>query len=168
MALLRDFHAHMEGAVFDHHGTLHKFLGDGIMATFGTPEPGPDDAANALACARDMLARMDRWNEKRLAENKETVPLSIGLHYGNVVLGDIGSERLLEFAVIGDAVNVASRLEELTRDLGTRLIVSDALMEAIPSSDTAAREDLAGTLALRQQVALRGRDNPITVWTAAD
>lgn len=168
MALLRDFHAHMEGAVFDHHGTLHKFLGDGIMATFGTPEPGPDDAANALSCARDMLARMDRWNEKRRAENKETVPLSIGLHYGNVVLGDIGSERLLEFAVIGDAVNVASRLEELTRDLGTRLIVSDALMEAIPPSDTAAGEDLPGTLALRQQVALRGRDNPITVWTAAD
>lgn len=167
MALLRDFHAHMEGAVFDHQGTLHKFLGDGIMATFGTPEPGPDDATNALACARDMLARMDRWNEERLAEGREIIPLSIGLHYGNVILGDVGSERLLEFAVIGDAVNVASRLEELTRDLGTRLIVSDALIDAIPTSSEGGGNELLGTLTARQAVPLRGRDDPISVWTDA-
>jgi adenylate cyclase len=164
MALLRDFHAHMESAVFDHQGTLHKFLGDGIMATFGTPEPGPDDAANALTCARDMLTRMDTWNEKRRASGKEAVELSIGLHYGNVILGDIGSERLLEFAVIGDAVNVASRLEELTRQMGTRLVVSNALVEAI-KRDRSAEQALLQSLTPHQPQTLRGRDDPISVWT---
>lgn len=164
MALLRDFHAHMEGAVFDHQGTLHKFLGDGIMATFGTPEPGPDDARNALACAHDMLARMALWNEARCAEGKEPVTLSIGLHYGNVILGDIGSERLLEFAVIGDAVNVASRLEELTRELGTALVVSEALIKAIETSGDPDREALLSPLSARDPMPLRGRDDPIAVW----
>lgn len=165
MDLLRDFHTHMEGAVFDHQGTLHKFLGDGIMATFGTPEPGPDDARNALACAHDMLARMTRWNEQRLAENREPVTLSIGLHYGNVILGDIGSERRLEFAVIGDAVNVASRLEELTRDLGTSLVVSGALVEAITASDDKTEGKGPDGLTAREPLPLRGRDDPISVWT---
>lgn len=169
MSLLRDFHAHMEAAVFDHRGTLHKFLGDGIMATFGTPEPGPDDAANALACARDMLARMDSWNKEREGANQESVNLSIGIHYGNVVLGDIGSERLLEFAVIGDAVNVASRLEELTRDLGTRLVVSDTLVEAIKaapiSPDTPNTNDtLLTSLSAAAPLSLRGRDGLVSLW----
>lgn len=170
MSLLRDFHAHMEGAVFDHQGTLHKFLGDGIMATFGTPEPGPEDAANALACARDMLARMDTWNEQRRAAGSEAVNLSIGLHYGNVILGDIGSERLLEFAVIGDAVNVASRLEELTRDLDTRLVVSNTLVDAIKAAPgaTGATEALLASLSPTQPLTLRGRDDPVSVWTRQD
>lgn len=170
MSLLRDFHAHMEGAVFDHRGTLHKFLGDGIMATFGTPEPGPDDAANALACAHDMLVRMDSWNTERAALGLEAVNLSIGVHYGNVILGDIGSERLLEFAVIGDAVNVASRLEELTRDLDTRLVVSDTLVEAIKaapaaSSSTIGIDALLASLTAAAPASLRGRDDPVSVWT---
>lgn len=168
MQLLRDFHRRMESAVFYHKGTLHKFLGDGIMATFGTPEPTPADAGNALACAQGMLNEMDRWNEERAKEGKEAVILSIGLHYGNVVLGDIGSERLLEFAVIGDAVNVASRLEEVSRDLGTRLVVSDALVEAIPATDKVNGRGPADALAARDPLTLRGRDSPIAVWTSAD
>lgn len=167
MSLLRDFHAHMEGAVFDHRGTLHKFLGDGIMATFGTPDPGPDDAANALACAGDMLARMDSWNKEREGANQEAVNLSIGIHYGNVILGDIGSERLLEFAVIGDAVNVASRLEELTRGLDTRLVVSDTLVEAIKAASGTSETDhtLLSSLTATAPLSLRGRDDPVSVWT---
>jgi adenylate cyclase len=126
MDLLRGFHARMAEAVFRHQGTLDKFIGDGLMATFGTPEPGPDDAARALACARDMLATLDAWNRERAAAGEPPLAVGIGLHLGPVTTGDIGGAARFEFAVIGDTVNVASRLERLTRELGTPLVVSDA------------------------------------------
>ena len=162
---LREFHARMERAVFDHHGTLDKFLGDGLMATFGTPEPGPQDASNALACAAAMLKAVDQWNQERDRMGAEPIRVSIGLHHGHVVIGDIGSERRLEFAVLGDAVNVASRLEGLTRELKVRVAMSGELIEA------ARRETVAGTRDLIAQVTsigareLRGRGEPVAIWT---
>ncbi len=162
VALLREFHARLEQAVFEHEGTLDKYLGDGVMATFGTPDAGPDDAANALAAARAMLANIDGWNRSRVRAGETAVRLSIGIHYGEVVLGDIGSERRLEFAVIGDVVNVASRLESLTRELGSPLVVSDALVAAVRASPTGA-PTLAGLRRAEPQH-LRGRDQPVAVW----
>src|SRR3546814_15032211 len=70
IALLRGLHARLETAVFEHEGTLDKFLGDGVMATFGTPEPGPRDAANALAAGRAMLRTVDEWNRDRSEERR--------------------------------------------------------------------------------------------------
>ena len=102
--------------MFAHGGTLDKFIGDSVMATFGTPQPGPRDAAHALACARAMLASLGVWNSERTARGEMALRAGIGLHFGPVVLGDIGDERRLEFAVLGDTVNTASRLEGLTRE----------------------------------------------------
>jgi adenylate cyclase len=127
IALLREFHLRMEQTVYEFGGTLDKYLGDGVMATFGTPHPGPQDASNALACARAMLDRVDAWNAERRRQGLEAVRIGIGAHCGQVVLGDVGSDRHIEFAVIGDAVNVASRLEALTRDVGVDIVVSDRL-----------------------------------------
>src|SRR3546814_9511924 len=100
------------------------------MATFGTPEPGPRDAANALAAGRAMLRTVEEWNRERIAAGEPPIQLSIGIHYGEVVLGNIGSERRLEFAVLGDVVNVARRLETLTRDLQCHLAACSALVTA--------------------------------------
>jgi adenylate cyclase len=163
IALLRGLHARLEAAVFEHRGTLDKYLGDGIMATFGTPEAAPDDAANALAAARAMLASIDAWNRERAARGEPPLRLSIGLHYGQVVLGDVGSARRLEFAVIGDAVNVASRLEELTRALDARLVVSDALVEQVQAGGGQRPGALAG-LERAAPRALRGRSAPVALW----
>lgn len=121
---LRAFHQRMETCVFEAEGTLDKYLGDGLMATFGTPFAGPDDTARALRCSRAMLEAVDALNLERTAQGKEPLAVSIGLHVGTVVLGDIGANRL-EFAVIGNTVNVASRMEGLTRNLNTRLVLSD-------------------------------------------
>jgi adenylate cyclase len=162
VALLREFHARLEQAVFERDGTLDKYLGDGVMATFGTPDADPDDAANALAAARAMLADIAAWNRARARAGETAVPLSIGIHYGEVVLGDIGSERRLEFAVIGDVVNVASRLESLTRELGSPLVVSDALLAAVRANPAGA-PTLAGLRRAEPQH-LRGRDQPVAVW----
>ena len=110
MQTLREFHARMEQEVFRHKGTLDKYLGDGLMATFGTPFAGNADASNALRCAQAMMAAVDRWNGERQAAGEPPICVSFGLHYGPVVLGDIGL-TCLEFAVIGSTVNAASRLE---------------------------------------------------------
>lgn len=165
VAMLREFHARMENAVFDNGGTLDKFLGDGLMATFGTPDPSPQDGANAVRCARAMQAAMDDWNGERSAHGVDPVRLSIGVHYGEVVLGEVGSERRLEFTVLGDVVNVASRLEGLTRTLATKIIISDALVKTVHAETGPAAETLLAGFTPGEQRSLRGRNNTIGVWT---
>ncbi len=125
---LRLFHERMEREVFRHGGTLDKYLGDGLMATFGTPFAGDSDAVNALRCAQAMIGSIAELNRERKNRNEPPIQVSVGLHYGQVVLGDIGFNRL-EFAVIGTAVNAASRLETLTREFGCAIVASDDLVQ---------------------------------------
>jgi adenylate cyclase len=162
MALLRDFHGRMEEEVFRHGGCLEKFIGDALLATFGVPDPGARDATDTLACARGMLAALDAWNRGRAADGLTRLRMGLGLHYGPVVAGDIGSQRSMAFATVGDTTNVTSRLQALTRELGTSLVVSGALVAAI-EREAADRALLAG-LTSRGAHALRGRDAPIELW----
>ncbi|MBM3558630.1 MAG: adenylate/guanylate cyclase domain-containing protein [Alphaproteobacteria bacterium] len=155
----------MEACVFDSDGKLDKFLGDGVMATFGTPEPGPSDPANALACARAMHAAVDEWNGRRRDAGLPPIRLSVGVHWGRVVLGDIGSERRLEFTVLGDTVNVAARIEALTRMRDCRVAVSEALVNVLRTSgDPRAGTLLDGFHDAGRQITL-GRAEPVAVWT---
>ena len=160
---LRDFHARMEREVFAHDGTLDKYLGDGLMATFGTPFAGEHDATNALSCAQAMMVAVDQWNEERAALGEPKIKASFGLHYGPAVLGDIGANRL-EFAVIGNTVNVASRVEALTRALDAELAATTELKEQVEreSADCAA---LTGGMARREGQAIRGLDRAVDIWT---
>ena len=159
IALLRDFQGRMEECAFDHRGTVDKYIGDAVMVTFGTPYPAPDDARRALACARAMLDTIAEWNRLRIAEDEPPIRIGIGIHAGPAVLGDIGSKRRLEFAVVGDTVNVASRVEGLTRSLGVDLLVSDPFLERAreAGADTSVYVDLGPQ-------ALRGREEPVRVW----
>jgi len=163
--MLRAFHRRVETAVFEHAGTLDKFLGDGVLATFGTPEPGKADAANALRCAQRIFDLVDEWNTRRIDAGFPAVRLSIGVHYGPVVVGDVGTERRLEFAVIGDTVNVASRLEESTRTIGSRMVVSNDLVDAAIRDTPEVADGLLVGLSPHKNLELRGRDQTINVWT---
>jgi adenylate cyclase len=162
IALLREFQRRVEGPVFTHGGTLDKFIGDAVMATFGTPEAGTHDATNTLLCARAVLHAMQAWSEERAAGGATPVRVGIGAHYGPCVVGDVGGERRLEFTVIGDTVNVASRLEELTRALDTPLLVSDELVAAARAEGE--DEPGAGLTAL-PPAEIRGRAGPMALWT---
>lgn len=164
MGLLREFHGRMAEAVFAHSGTLDKYVGDEVMATFGTPRPSPHDAVNALACARDMQSAIGRWNVARVAAGAPPVRIGVGVHYGPVVLGGIGGEQRFEFAVIGDTVNVASRLERLSRTLGTDLVVSDAVIQQVRHELGATAVDTLGGLQFAAGHAIRGRRAPVDVW----
>jgi len=162
---LREFHALMEQEVFRHNGTLDKYLGDGLMATFGTPFAGEADAGNALRCAQAMKAAVDRWNGERKAVGEAPIRVSFGLHYGPVVLGDIGL-TCLEFAVLGSTVNAASRLEALTRALDCALVASDDLVrQARIELDSA--EAVFRPLMAQAPQTIRGLEQPIAVWTQA-
>ncbi len=161
--LLRDFHRRVEKAVFAHGGTLDKYIGDGVMVTFGTPREGTRDAGNALLCAKTLLAEVASGNEARLARGEEPVRIGIGLHYGPVIAGDVGGDRRLEYTVIGDTVNVASRLEALTRRLDVSLLVSADLLAVARAEGALAESDLADLVEVEPQQ-VRGREGALDLW----
>jgi adenylate cyclase len=162
---LREFHARMEQEVFRYNGTLDKYLGDGLMATFGTPFAGDADASNALRCAQAMMTAVDAWNKQRAAAGEPPIRVSFGLHYGPVVLGDIGL-TCLEFAVIGATVNAASRLESLTRSLDCALVASDDLVRRAKAEVGSTDSEFQPLVAQAPQ-SIRGLEQPIAIWTQA-
>ncbi len=129
-SFLGEFRNRLSVPIGEHHGTIDKFIGDAIMAVFGIPDPGSEDAKNALDCASDMLATLERWNRERRAQGLDPVAVGIGLHFGPVLAGALGDENRMEYTVIGDTVNVAERLEKLTRDYDTAVVVSEDLLRA--------------------------------------
>jgi len=163
IALLRGFHGRMGEQIFAHGGTIDKYIGDAVMATFGTPRPSGQDARHALACARAMVDAMVAWNAKRSERGDEAVWGGIGLHFGPVVVGDVGDARRLEYTVIGDTVNVASRLEGLTRDLKADIVVSAALMERA-AREGAGSDELEGFVPAGE-IAVKGRAEPVAILT---
>src|SRR5829696_8755500 len=122
-SLLNSFRERASQAIERNGGVVDKFIGDAVMGIFGVPEPGKDDPAAALAAAEDLLASVQRWSAKRVRHGRQPIRVGVGVHYGNVFAGVLGGGRL-EFTVIGDAVNVAQRVESRTKELGVDLIAS--------------------------------------------
>jgi adenylate cyclase len=151
VAFLNSTFAFMIESVDRHGGFINKFLGDGFMAIFGAPLDDAAAARHAVAAAREILAEIDR---RGLGGGAWPLRVGIGLHIGAAVTGNIGSPRRKEFTAIGDTVNLASRLEQLTKDYGARLIVSDDVMAALDDADGAPLE----------AVALKGYAQPVRVW----
>jgi adenylate cyclase len=108
--LLTEYFTEMVDKVFEHGGTLDKFMGDAIMALWGAPIAHEDDADRAMQCAIDQLDALEKMNEKWKEQGRQPVGIGIGINFGEVFAGNIGSNRRLEYTVIGDAVNTASRL----------------------------------------------------------
>jgi adenylate cyclase len=161
MALLRAFHSRVERAVFAHGGMVDKFVGDGAMACFGVPDETPVAATAALAAGRDLAADLEAWRAERLRTGEPPIRAGIGIHYGPVLMGDIGGRQQFQFTVIGDAVNTASRLETLTRTCDTELIVSQALLDALsPDAAPALIEGLEPMEPMR----VRGREEVMRLW----
>jgi adenylate cyclase len=152
VALLNDFFAEMIGVVDRHNGIINKFLGDGFLALFGAPLADPAAAANALAAARGMLDAVDAWSRDRPAQ---ALRIGIGIHIGEAVTGTVGSPQRKEYTVIGDTVNLAARLEQLTKETGSQLLISSSVQRATTGADGAT--DLG-------PLPIRGYDKEVRVW----
>ena len=163
MTLLRELHARLTEVVLAHGGTLEKYLGDGLMATFGTPVSSGRDASKALQCAVDMVDAVATWNRRRIAAGERSLEISIGAHFGPVILGDLGTDRRLEYAVVGATVNLASRLEALTRRLSSPVVVSRAVIDASLGEPGGPPSCLKAFVPLEPQ-AIDGYDDKVEVF----
>jgi adenylate cyclase len=129
---LNEYFSAMVECVFRHGGALDKFIGDAIMAYWGAPETRDDDADCAVAAAFDMQASLDALNARWRAEGRPELHAGIGIHQGDAFVGNIGSPRRLEFTLIGDTVNVASRLCSLAQ--AGEVLVSESIVETVQAT----------------------------------
>jgi adenylate cyclase len=165
LALLREFHTRMTAEIFASGGTVDQYMGDGMIAVFGAPTASPNDAANALNCAERMLEALERWNREREGNGEARIDIGIGVNYGPVVLGDVGSEHSMSFTAIGDTVNTAARLQTLTRSLDTPLVVGDSVVQAVRAWSPEIAAEGIGRFEDRGEHNLRGRTSAVRIWT---
>jgi adenylate cyclase len=146
--MLNDYFELMVDILFEHNGILDKFIGDAIMGLWGAPVKRADDATNAVRAAVKMQKRVAEWNEERVAQDKVPIRIGIGLHTGQVVVGNMGSSKALSYTAIGDGVNLASRLCGVARE--DMVVISEEcalragkdkfMLEALPPAKVKNRE----------------------------
>ncbi|MCW5730087.1 MAG: adenylate/guanylate cyclase domain-containing protein [Alphaproteobacteria bacterium] len=161
VTFLRNFHARIEQAVLAHGGFLEQFTGDGAMVIFGVPRAGPDDSARAIACAIRLVADIRDYSGELERQGKDPVRIGIGVHFGPVVIARLGGREQQHLTAAGDTVNVASRLEALTRILGASVVASAAVIGAVRE---AGREDLLEGFERLPAQPIRGRSGRLDVW----
>jgi len=149
----------MVDILFEYGGILDKYIGDAIMAVFGAPFPSGHDADNALHAAVDMMRALVRFNIKRDSENKQTLDIGIGLNTAEVVIGNIGSERRMDYTVIGDGVNLASRLEGANKAYGSNILISQGTMDELQDDFILRPVDL---------LRVKGKTEPVAIHEVLD
>jgi adenylate cyclase len=158
IAVINRYFGEMGDAVLDHGGTLLSFRGDGLVAIFGAPIECADHADQAIATAREMLeTRLPRFNAWCRQHGYDDFRMGVGIASGPMMSGNVGSERRLEYTAVGDAVNTASRMESLTKELGSPVLFTEATLDLA----TAQPDDLVFV----DEVTVRGRTVPTRVWS---
>ncbi len=155
VGMLNEYFTRMVDLVFAHKGTLDKFVGDMVMALFGAPLDDPHHADHAVEAALDMIAALAVLNARWKSEGRAELDIGIGINTGPMIAGNIGSDAIMSYTVIGDAVNLGSRLESLNKQYGTRIIISDAT-----------RRQLSRSYELRPlgDVVVKGKTQPVAIF----
>ncbi len=130
VGFLNDYLKRMVNIVFDEGGIVDKFIGDSVMAVFGAPVPKPDDAVRAVRAALRMINEVARFNQRQRRTGGVEIDIGVGLHTGPLIAGNIGSDRKMEYTVIGDTVNVANRVESLNQQMETSVLITRECYEA--------------------------------------
>lgn len=167
VAILNDYLEAMTEVVFHWEGTLDKFIGDAIMVFWNAPLPQEDHAERAIRCALHMLGRLDALNRGWAEAGQPVLEIGIGLNTGEVLVGNIGAEgRKMDYTVIGDHVNLASRLEGLTKKYGARILLTESTLERIrPLLDRNAFGHV--TVRALERVAVKGKEQGVGVYEFA-
>jgi len=124
ITVLQRYFDRMVRPVHRFNGTVDKFIGDGMMVLFGAPRKSDDPCGEAVQCALAMMAELDQLNAEFVREGLPTLVIGIGINYGSATVGNIGSSERHNYSAIGDAVNVAARVEGLTKELGRKIIIT--------------------------------------------
>ena len=157
VTFLNDYLSEMVDVVLRHGGILDKYIGDSIMALFGAPLRGDDDADNAVSVGCEMLVALRAMNARRRRKRLPPIRIGVGISTGTVIAGSIGSIKRMEYTVIGDSVNLAARLESANKFYGTQVLVSEHTVREL-KRDTPLREiDL---------IRVKGKDEPVAVYEA--
>jgi adenylate cyclase len=145
--------------IMEHGGIIDKYIGDAIMAFFGAPVSHEDDAYQAVSAGIEMAKAVERFNEEQRKIGKPEFRIGVGLAYGEVTVGNIGTDRKMDYTVIGDIVNLASRMEGLTKMYHQQLLISDRLYEAVKDRILTRPVD---------RVAVKGKTQGVPIYTAVD
>jgi adenylate cyclase len=153
--ILNTYLTRMSDVVFKHQGTIDKYMGDAIMAFWGAPRPQPDHARRACLVAIEMVRELEQLNAEFAAEGIPKLMMGIGLNTGQMAVGNMGSQRRFDYTIMGDAVNLGSRLEGLNKEYGTSIILSEATLQQAGPDVRARFLDL---------VAVKGKKEPTAVY----
>jgi adenylate cyclase len=160
---LRDYHSRMVQVIYKYGGTIDKFIGDGIMVTFGTPVPQADDCLRAVSCALGMREALVQFNMDLEKTDKDSmIHQGIGIHIGDAISGNIGSENRLEYTVIGDTVNLASRIESKCKELGRDVLFSNSFYKELNLIQN--KTDLPNIQEIGN-ISIRGKVEPVTLYS---
>jgi adenylate cyclase len=146
----------MVDCIFKYEGTLDKIMGDGIMAYFGAPAPLKNPELQSVLCAIEMQQVMEEWRADVEKSNLPPLKKRIGIHCGEVIVGEVGSANQVGYTIIGDAVNVAARLEPLNKDRGTDILISEQVRACLPDEIAVTHEG---------EVPIRGRKEAIHAYS---
>ncbi len=155
VTILNDYFQHMSEAIGRHHGHINELVGDGLLALFGALEPNPWQGRDSVLAALDMRAELQRYNQQLLARGLPELRFGIGIHTGEVVTGVMGAGELSKFSVTGDPINVASRVEGLTRVHDVDLLVTDEVRRSL---------DPHFLLQAMPATMVKGKPEPIATW----
>jgi len=156
--MLNEYFAEMVDVIFKHKGILDKYIGDAMMALFGAPFKAEDDADRAVMTAEEMMAELALLNKRREDKGLQAIHIGVGLAMGKVVVGNIGSPKRMEYTVIGDSVNLASRLEGANKFYGTSILISESLAMRL-TRPTLMREV--------DKLRVKGKNEPVTIFEVA-
>lgn len=153
--LLNEYFSEMTEVIFKHGGTLDKYIGDAIMAFWGAPLDIPDHAEKACRAALEMKDALERLQQRWQQQGRPRIDIGIGINTGPMLVGNMGSERRFNYTIMGDSVNLASRLEGVTKSFGTRAIISESTRAEVPSAVTVRELDM---------IRVKGKSKPVTIY----
>ena len=159
VTLLNEYFTIMVDCIQKQGGMLDKFIGDAIMAIFGLPLPHDDDEDRAVRACIAMITELRQWNEARAQDGKKPVDIGIGLNTDSIVSGNIGSPKRMDYTVIGDGVNLASRLESACKEYSARILVSESTFRRLKGTYRAREVD---------RVVVKGKTEPVAVFEILD
>lgn len=153
--ILNEYFAAVEPIIARHNGIINKFIGDAVMAIFGEPIPDKNHASNAVKCGNDMLLKVEELKKKWLKEGKPKIEIGVGINTGEAFVGNIGSETRLEYTVIGDVVNLASRIESYNKIYKTKFLISETTYKNV--------RNIADVIKI-SEVSIRGKAKKLNIY----